>query len=184
MVTTSSSPVSTMICICSTVMSEGGSDELGIPRRKSTGGAHNDLASENVIYAIIGMRLKSTHLGATIKLKDISVAEHQGSNHYEWMLLFNPTVANTFTYGNETNSAIQTVLGGSTNTVTGGFEIAGGFASSAQKGGTTIAEDIDNVLRLGAKIDNTPDEIVLCVRPVGGTSGLDIEGSIGWRELS
>ena len=184
MVTTGSSPASTMECICTSVVSEGGVSDLGILRYTSTGGTHNDLADDNVIYAIIGMRLKSTHLGATIKIKDVSLTEHTGSKEYEWILLFNPTVANTFTYGDETNSAVQTVLGGSTNTVTSGTAIGGGMASSAQKGGTVVSEDIENALRLGAKIDGTRDQIVLCVRPIGGTTALDIEASITRRELS
>ena len=183
MVTTGSSPASTMEHICTAVMSEGGVSDLGVLHYTSTGGAHNDLATENIVYAIIGMRLKTTHLGATIKFKDISIAEHQGAKYYEWLLLFNPTVANAFTYGDFANSAVQTVLGGATNTVTGGTAIGGGLASSAQKGGTTISEDIENALRLGAKIDGTRDEIVLCVRPIGGSSGIDIEAGITWREL-
>ena len=36
--------------------------------------------------------------------------------------------------------------------------------------------------RLGAAIDGTRDEIVLCVRPL--TNNADIEGSLNWRELS
>ena len=82
------------------------------------------------------------------------------------------------------NSTVQTVLGGSTNTVTSGTAIGGGMASSAQKGGTVVSEDIENALRLGAKIDGTRDQIVLCVRPIGGTTALDIEASVTRRELS
>ncbi len=183
MITTGSSPVSSMVCICATVISEGGQEDLGILRYVSTGGAHNDLADDNVVYAIIGIRLKQAYLGATIQIQGVSLAEHVGSKEYEWILLFNPTVANTFTYGDQANSAVQTVLGGSTNTVTSGTAIAGGMASSAQKGGTVVAANIENVLRLGVKIDGTVDQIVLCVRPIGGSTGLDVEGSLIWREL-
>ncbi len=49
----------------------------------------------------------------------------------------------------------------------------------------TIEAAVDSALRLGVKIDGTTlDTIVLCVRPVAGTTGLDVEGSITWRELS
>lgn len=187
MITTGSSPVSTMECNCSTVMSEGGTNDLGVLRYKSTAGAHIDAATENTIYAIVGIRLKSTHFGATVKIINMSLAEHQGSKFYEWMLILNPTITGTFTYGNEANSAIQTALGdpgvGAT-TVTNGTIITGGFASSAQKGGAEVIQDIENAIRLGADISGTVDTIVLCVRPVGGATNLDIEGSITWRELS
>lgn len=183
MITTGSSPVSTMVCICATVISEGGQEDLGILRYVSTGGAHNDLADDNVIYAIIGIKLKAAYLGATIKIVNVTVDEHVGSKKYEWILLFNPTVENTFTYGDQTNSAVQTVLGGATNTVTSGTAITGGVTSTDKKGGSSVSADIENALRLGAKIDGTLDQIVLCVRPIGGTTGLDIEASMTWREL-
>jgi hypothetical protein len=182
MVTTASSPASTMECICGTVISEGGTSDLGILRYKSTAGTHVDANVENTIYAVVGIRLKATHLAATVKLVTVSIGEHQGSKEYEWLLILNPTVAGTFTYGNETNSAVQTATGATANTVTSGTVITGGIASSAQKGGA-IAQSVDNALRLGAKIDGTVDAIVLCVRPIGGSTNIDIEGAVTWREL-
>lgn len=183
MITTGSSPVSTMECICGTVMSEGGVADLGILRYKSTAGTHIDASTENTIYAIVGIRLKATHVGATILLTHISIAEHVGSKEYEWLLLFNPTVADTFTYVDETNSAVQTATGATANTVTGGTPIGGGIASSAQKG-SADTEEVGSALRLGVAIDGTTlDTIVLCVRPIGGSTNIDVEGSITWREL-
>lgn len=32
-------------------------------------------------------------------------------------------------------------------------------------------------------IDGTVDSIVLCARPIGGSTNVDIEASIGWREI-
>ena len=183
MITTDSAPASTLVCICATVISEGGSEDLGILRYASTAGEHVNADVDNTVYAIVGMRLKSTHLGASVKLVDVSIVEHQGSKFFEWILLFNPTVADVFTYGDEANSAVQIATGSLANTVTGGTAIGGGMASSAQKGGTTVSKALENALRLGATIGGTPDEVVLCVRPVGGSTGLDIEGSILRREL-
>ncbi len=183
-ITTGSSPASTIEAGCSTVASEGGSQHTGVLRYKSTEGTHIDAATQNVIYAIVGIRLKSTHLGAAIDLVDVSIAEHTGSKFYEWMLIFNPTVADTFAYTAETNSAVETATGATANTVTGGTIITGGLSSSAFKGGTAIAQAVENALRLGADISNVVDEIVLCIRPVGGSTDLDIEGTITWRELN
>ncbi len=69
------------------------------------------------------------------------------------------------------------------NTVTGGTNIDGGYVESGQKGGGTAAE-LDSALELGAAIDGTRDEVVLCIRPIGGASGVDAEGMVVWRELS
>ncbi len=175
---------STLEHICSTVISEGGSTDLGVLRYKSTAGTHVDANVENTVYAIVGIRLKAANLGATIKIVSISLVEHQGAKEYEWFLVFNPTVAGTFTYSDETNSSVQTATGALANTVTGGTIIPGGMASSAQKGGVAESKSIDSARRLGADISGTVDTIVLCVRPIGGSANIDIEGSIGWRELS
>ena len=184
MITTGSSPASTMEAGCATVASEGGQQDTGVLRHHSTSGAHVDAADQDIIYAVVGIRLKATHLGATVSLVDISLLELQGAKFYEWLLIFNPTVAGAFTYSGLTNSAIETAVGVTANTVTGGTIITGGFASSAQKGGTSIGKSVENALRRGADITNVVDEIVLCVRPVGGSTGIDIEGSITWREGS
>ncbi len=183
MITTGSSPASLMRSGCAAVASEGGSQDTGILRYKSTAGTHVEANVENTIYAIVGIRLKSTHLGASINIESVSLDEHVGTKKYEWLLIFNPTVAGTFTYGAETNSAIETATGALANTVTGGTTITGGFASTDKFGGLALSSIIPNALRLGADISNVVDEIVLCVRPVGGDTNIDIEGSITWREL-
>ena len=177
----SSTPVS-MECICGTVISEGGVTNLGVSRYKSTAGTHVATTTQDTVYAVVGIRLKSTHLDAQIKMVSMSLVEHLGTKEFEWILMFNPTVAGTFTYTNETNSAVQTATGAVANTVTGGTAIDGGHGSSAQKGGETNADTLENALRLGAAIDGTVDEIVLCVRPIGGSTVVNIEGSLTWRE--
>lgn len=184
MITTGSSPASTMRAVCTTVISEGGQEETGILRRASTGGTHVEAAVNDTIYAVVGIRLKSTHLAASIDLVNISMAEYAGNKAFEWILIFNPTVEGTFTYGDETNSAIQSAKGAAANTVTGGTEITGAFSESAQKGGPSIPEEVKSLRKLGATIDGVVDEIVLCVRPVNGSINLDIEGSITWRQGS
>ena len=176
-------PAATMSQICSTVISEGGSQDLGSVRYASTAGTHIDANTQNTAYAILGIRLKSAYLGASIKILNAELAEHAGNNNYEWFLVLNPTVAGTFTYADVSQSAIQVATGATANTVTGGYQITGGYASSAVRGGTT-SSNINNAIRLGSLIDGTVDEIVLCVRPVGGSTNLDIEGSLTWRELT
>ena len=183
MVTTASSPASTMECICTTVISEGGAQKNGILRYKSTAGTHVDLAVENTLYAIVGIRLKSAYIAEAVVPERITVIDHKVGSFYEWVLLFNPTVGGTFTYSNETNSAVQTATGATANTVTGGTVITGGHGSTENSTMAT-ASVIPDARRLGAAIDGTVDEIVLAVRPIGGTVDLEVEGSINWRELS
>lgn len=176
----------TITQICSTVISEGGSQELGVLRYASTAGTHVDANTENTIYAVLGIRLKSEYIGASIKILNASIQIQTGSDRLEWKLILNPTVAGTFTYADQTNSAVQIAKGATANTVTGGIDITGGFAESGgnQSGNVGSAErGIDNALLLGSLIDGTVDSIVLAVRPIGGSADVDVEGSLTWREL-
>lgn len=163
--------------ICSCVMSEGGSQDLGVLRAASTNGIHVDANAADTIYAVLGIRLKSTHLGATVKQVQASMIS-ETADDFEWLLLWNPTVAGTFTYVDETNSAVQVARGATTNTVTGGTLLAGGYASVDQ---LSIQSQLANAIHLGSAIDGTPDELVFCVRPL--SSNADIQGSLNWREL-
>jgi len=162
-------------CICSTVISEGGQQPTGITRSESTSGTALTAPLADTTYAMIGIRLKSTHLDNLFELVSLSVIA-ETNDDFEWQILLNPTVAGTFTYSDKTNSCTQTALGDTTNTVTGGTVLASGFGKSGD-GFSTIAKTLRN---LGASIDNTPDELILGIRSLS-TNG-DFQGSVTWRE--
>ncbi len=173
--------------ICSSVMSEGGREDNGVVRYASTAGTHVDANVENIIYAIIGIRLKSDYKDISVKLLNASLQLHTASHQVEWILKFNPTVAGTFTYVDQVDSAVQIARGATVNTVTGGYDITGGFLESGgtQAGSAGSGErGIENAILLGSKIDGTMDTIVLCARPIAGSTSVDIEGVLSWRELT
>jgi hypothetical protein len=173
--------------ICSTVISEGGIDPNGQIRYISTAGAEVATTTENVIYAVVGLKLKAANLGATIDIIGAAIQIQTVSEMGEWTLRLNPTVAGTFTYSDVTNSSLQRALGATANTVTGGTILQGGFgsSSSASGGGSgTVGEAVETAIRLGSLIDGTADQVVLCWMPVGGTSAQEVEGSLTVRELS
>lgn len=182
LITTSSSPASSIMAICATVMSEGGESKNGILNYASTGGTHVDANSENTIYAIIGLRLQPSHIGTSIDLVALSIAELAGNNEFEWIALLNPTVAGTFTYSDHPLSAVQTAFGVTANTITGGVALGGGFGTSTAKGSASAA-DLSNAIRLGSSINGTMDTWVLGVRPINGSSNTDVEAGVSWREL-
>ncbi len=171
-----SGAASTFEDICATVISEGGQQKTGANHYLSTNGTHVDADVANTVYAVVGIRLRSTHLAVNIEIVTASMIS-ETNDDYEWILMFNPTVAGVFTYTNFANSALQVARGVTANTVTGGTPIGGGFSINA----SDILGDITNFLKLGSLIDGTPDEIVLCVRPLGGNE--DIQGSITARQL-
>lgn len=175
-------PASSMTQICSQVSSEGGTSDLGTLRYKSLGTATVNANSVGTIYALVGIRLKVAFVCETINLQKVT-AIASTNDDFEWLLLLNPTVAGTFTYADETNSAVQIALGDTsgnpgTNTVTGGTLIDGAYVTHQSSGGGLIL----NSIHLGESIAGVQDEIVLAVRPL--TANLDIAGGLQWRELS
>ena len=162
-------------CICSSVISEGGSEDTGDLRYISTEGTHLDADSANTLYALIGIRLKPTHLDCAVKLVNQSLLS-ETADDFEWCVVLNPTVAGTFTYSDLDRSSLQTALGATANTVTGGIQLAGGYGDAS----LSTSQELLNSIRLGASISGVPDEIVLCVRPL--SVNLDIQGGITIRE--
>jgi len=164
-------------CICGTVISEGGLEDTGITRYASTQGVAFDANSVGTVYGVIGIRLKSTHIDTVVKIIEQSLIAVSADN-FEWMLIFNPTVAgDALNFVDQDNSAVQIAIGNTTNTVTGGTIIAGSYSKSDIPS-TGI---VSNSLRLGASIAGVSDQIFLCVRPLG--INLDIHASLTWREL-
>ncbi len=179
MITTGSSPASTMRVICSTVISEGGEQTEGLPHSLSLTDNVNANTAD-IIYALVGLKLTATTLGCQIDIDSISVLSETADN-FEWLLLHNPTVAGTFAYSTHTDSCAQVALGDSsgspsTNTVTGGHVIDRGFGATS----TAVKLAINSNLHLGAAIDGTLDSLVLAVRPLGANA--NILGSISWKE--
>jgi len=174
--------------ICSSVATEGGDSSLGILFYGSTQGTHVDCNTENTLYAIVGIRLKADHLDSTVRFLNMALQVQNGDIYGEWVLVLNPTVAGTFTYSDITDSCCQKATGATANTVTGGFQMSGGYTESSSGGkngaGGSASAEIINALRLASKIDGTVDEIVLCFRPIGGSVNADVEGAVFWRELT
>ncbi len=188
MITTGSSPASTMECICSSVISEGGSEDLGLVRSASTAGTSLAANVVGTKYAVIGIRLKSAYIGSVVKILSAAIQIQTASDTGEWTLMLNPTVADaswTSAWGDLTNSPLQTAVGVTANTVTGGTQVGHGFAESGNAGagssGST-ASFVDSSRYIGAAIDGTVDELVLCWLNTSGTNH-NIEGSLTWREL-
>ena len=168
---------SSMYHMCSSVLSEGGQQELGIVHYASTAGTHVDANTANTLYAIIGIRLKTTHIDTIVKELSASILEETKSD-FEWIVMLNPTIAGTFTYVDHDNSAVQVATGATANTVTGGHEMAGGFGSSIAAESTVLP----SAIYIGSDIAGNVDELVLCVRPLGANA--DIQGGLTWRELT
>lgn len=160
--------------ICSSVASEGGIQNNGYLRHIDSGAVTG--LSAGTAYAVLGGKLKTTHLGASVIVENISVIG-SANDQAHWELRIGGTVGGTFTYNDVANSAVQVAIGASTNTVTGGIEIDGGYFTTQQ--GTQFT--VPNALRLGAGIDGTPQSWQLVVVPI--TNNITVRASVTWREL-
>ena len=167
--------------ICSTVISEGGIEQTGILRSIDTGITHVDANTANTTYAVVGMRLKTTHLDVTNTPEFFSMINEQ-SQDFRWSLCYNPTIAGTFTYTDVTNSSIQEATGDSTNTVSDeGLVLDSGYIRATNQGGGSTGRKFVTSLRMGSTINEVSDQIVLCVTPLAASA--DISGSLTFREL-
>jgi len=167
---------STLDHICTSVTTEGGNSDLGLLRYASTEGAHVNADVVGTLYAVIGIRLKTTALSTVVKILSMSMFS-ETSDSYEWVLVLNPTVASTFTYSDSTNSSVQIARGATANTITGGTKVAGGLAATS----SGILERVETIRYLGSTIAGVSDTVVLCVRPLSALA--DIHGALTWREL-
>jgi hypothetical protein len=162
--------------ICASIMSEGGQEDTGITRYVSNAGTSVGASAAGTLYALVGIRLKAAALGQVVRIIN-TAAICTANPNFEWVLLVNPTVADTFTYTDEANSAIQSAKGATLNTVTGGLPIAGGYSTNDVP--AVSAEK--SVYYLGSTIAGVPDTIVLCARPLAANA--IIFGGITVREF-
>lgn len=172
--------VASIVHICSSVISEGGTEDTGTILSVGSNNTHVDANVAGTVYACLGLKLKSTHLSQTVEVIGFSILGSTANDNFMWLLYINPTIAGSFTYSDYTNGAVQFARGATANTVTNGTLLDSGYIPSQ---GSTKA-NFKNSVTLGSTISGTADAIVLCVMPIGGASNLDIYASMTWREAS
>lgn len=171
--------------ICSTALSEGGLEILGTLRTANRGTSKLVNAANGVFCPVISIRLKSTNIGATIYPTDISLVP-TAADTFLWALILNPTVAgvDAASWVSLSNSAIEYDISRTiANTLTGGTVIKSGYVSGQ---GVTVSAatigDLKSSLLVSADVNNVPDQLVLAVMHIGGST-MDYYGSLSWREI-
>jgi hypothetical protein len=149
-------------------------------RSHDNGNTHVDATTAGTSYLLCAIRLKSTHLDAIVTPQAVSVMS-QTNDDFLWRLLLNPTIAGTPTWSDLTNSAVQTTVGATANTITGGYVLASGYGRQSTSQASQLG--FASALRIGASIAGTPDVLALAITPLGsGTVNADGLGAIEWRE--
>jgi hypothetical protein len=171
--------------ICSTVISEGGFEPIGVFRWISTGATEIQANDFGTYYMICGIRINPslTFSGAVGIIDKISII-NRNNDDFEWLVAFDPTLDSAPVWTDIPNSAFQFAIGeGSTPSLTTvsnlGTVINGGFIRANTQGNPTNPSS--DALRLGKAIDGTPNEVYLIANPL--SAGADILGGIRFREL-
>ena len=169
---------SSINCICSAVISEGGREEVATNGYISTGNTAIT-ATKNITNAIVAARLKSSYLGATIDILDLSLLTTSNDN-YQWQLYMNPSGINGLTYSSLNNSSLEYAIAPNGTAISGGFAIAGGYAQAK----TDIqAASLKSLMKLGSSITGRKDVLVLSCLPLGSSDSV-VYGSLNYREFN
>lgn len=169
---------SSINCICSAVISEGGREEVATNSYISTNGTAVT-ATKNVMNAVLATRLKTGYLGATIDVLDLSLLT-VSNDSYEWQLYMNPSGLNGLLFSGINSSALEYAIAPNGTRISGGFSIAGGYAQAKTDIQSTA---LKSLMKLGASITGKRDVLVLSCQPLGASDST-VYGAINFREFN
>lgn len=165
--------------ICSTVMVEGGEDDVGKPLAISDSKVTN---IDTNYKALLAVRLKPAAHDSSVVLKSVEVL-NETSNSGLYDVILNPTYVSTpFVWNNYDSAAIQYSTGGAT--VSGGYSMIRGFMPGGI-GGTVTSEGkivLGEIVKLGINIDDVPDVVVLAAKAFDITAKVDARGVMNLLE--
>ncbi|MHC4617380.1 MAG: hypothetical protein ACYTEQ_06460 [Planctomycetota bacterium] len=163
--------------ICSEVSSEGGIEPQGVSRAWDNDATAVTGAAVGTRYALLGVRLRSSHLGLEVDFTQMSVMLTSANDTAHWELHLNPTLSAALSYGNISLSGLQGAVGTGQTITTAGEIILSGYVKTSDS--TQIPADVAQ--KLGSLIDGTPDELVLSMTPLQVNT--DAVAALNWREL-
>lgn len=176
--TSTTGVTSSMLQICSTVMSEGGYDLMSFRShiaRGSTTSSSQTLSSAGVFYPTISVRLNSARINSIVLVSQIDIVALSNSNAY-WKLLLNPTLSgSSFT----THSKNYIDYDISSTSLTGGTAIASGYV--AAKSVVAFGDHSRWSYQIGKTIAGVSDIITLAVAPF--TNGDKVSTMLSWEEI-
>ena len=173
--------------ICSHVSTEGSTTESGynnaILSLSTAAIPSNTAATIGTRYALKGIRKKVANRDNAVKVVFPKVFINS-SDQAIWTLELNPTLSGALTYTDVTNSAVQEANGSAvaalgTTVTTPGRVLASGILTQNSMMPTGIFEN-DFLTFLGSTLNNTMDQIVLCIQPI--STNITVNGVINFKE--
>lgn len=159
--------------ICSQVSTEGSTSEAGynsaVLSLSTAGVPANTFATIGTRYPIKAIRKKVANRDNSIKLTNVQVFVNSADQAF-WTLELNPTLSAGLTYTDVANSGIQEANGAAVAAVTitvttPGRVLASGIVTQNGMMPTNVFES-DFLSSLGCTLNNTMDQLVLCVQPI------------------
>lgn len=183
--TTATSGSSTMKQICSTVISEGGYQLVGI--QQAVGIPVNTprtLGTAGTFYPVIGLRLKTSgdFLDAIVILTAISVIPISTAV-YNWQVRATGTITGGTWTSAGTDSAVEYNTSGTSQT--GGRILASGYFSASNQGTTQIDVLKEALFKFQLErnsLTSTPYELTIVV--ASNSSSDTVVASMDWEEIS
>jgi len=158
--------------ICSTVMIEGGDENVGTSITAELSGG---LSVDTTTRPLLAVRVNPASVDLVAVLKSV-LFYNTGNTPIQYKVIMNPTI----TGGSLNNfkqvdgfTDVQFTEGSASLSLSGGFEMVGGYVAN---GNSSVAvgaggQDITGELaRLGSKIDGTPVMFVIAGRALTGTA--------------
>lgn len=180
----------TMKHVCSTVMSEGATPDLGRHFIQTTGNTAIAAGTADTIYALAGIRMSTAAAdhGVAVRPEHVTVF-NEAATDYEWRVYVNPTIAasSAWTYAAVKNSQVQWAVAGSTaNKIAAGstayeWLVDAGYVKSGNQSGIVRVLSGNQLYTLGRRLNSTRDEFVLAARPLGNNASF--QASIAWKEI-
>jgi hypothetical protein len=171
---------SSLVHICSSVMSEGGQQATVAQTYVSRAGVPITLANQDLYTPVLSIRLKSTHIGTRISPMLVEILATSALN-YEWALFMNPTIAgaDAVSWTAVTNSALEfDVSRTNANTVSGGYRLAGGYGATTATSRPNVSGTASSYLTIGSNIDSSVDQLVLAMANVDANGGVFYAGMV------
>jgi len=177
---------STMMQICSSVISEGGYELRGEQRTAGhTMGSPRTLSTSGFEYPMVSLRLKASpdKTDSIVVLSAASILPVD-SAQYRWTLVKNGTTDGGTWQTLDSSSSVEYNLTGTT--YNGGTIVASGYVNSTNQSSGSITLSKDNLFRFQLERDgytNTPYEMTLLVS-TKTTNPASVYGSLDWEEIT
>jgi len=159
----------TMKQICSTVITEGGEENVG--RLISQGLSAAIAVSEDHYYLILATRLKPGRENIAVNFKSLDILNLDSSRPLEYKILYNPTYSTQLTWRDIGDSNVQFAFGNGTIYASDlGYTLATDYAAAGAKGSQSATEIAGELASLGCSISGVLDTLGIFGRAVSSTS--------------